>query len=86
MPRQARLDAPGALHHLMLRGINKASIFDDDQDRALFLSRLEKNITAADAKIYAWVLMTPVWCVQSAVKKPSHYFVSFFIFDLTGGL
>ncbi len=58
MPRQARLDAPGALHHLMLRGINKATIFDDDQDRALFLSRLEKNITAADAKIYAWVLMT----------------------------
>ncbi len=58
MPRQARLDAPGALHHLMLRGINKATIFDDDQDRALFLSRLEKNITAANAKIYAWVLMT----------------------------
>jgi putative transposase len=58
MPRQARLDIPGALHHLMLRGINKSSIFEDDQDRSQFLSRLEKNITSADARVYAWVLMT----------------------------
>ena len=58
MPRQARLDIPGALHHLMLRGINKSSIFEDDQDRSLFLQRLEKNITAADARVYAWALMT----------------------------
>lgn len=58
MPRQARLDIPGALHHLMLRGINKSSIFEDDQDRFLFLQRLEKNIIAADARVYAWALMT----------------------------
>lgn len=58
MPRQARLDIPGALHHLMLRGINKSSIFEDDQDRSQFLSRLEKNVTLADARVYAWVLMT----------------------------
>ncbi len=31
MPRQARLDAPGALHHIMVRGINKSVIFADDQ-------------------------------------------------------
>ncbi len=58
MPRQARLDIPGALHHLMLRGINKSSIFEDDQDRSQFLNRLEKNVTAAEARVYAWVLMT----------------------------
>jgi len=58
MPRQARLDIPGALHHLMLRGINKSSIFEDDQDRSQFLIRLEKNVTSADARVYAWVLMT----------------------------
>ncbi len=50
MPRQARLDIPGALHHLMLRGINKSSIFEDDQDRCQFLGRLEKNVKAADAR------------------------------------
>jgi putative transposase len=40
MPRQARLDVPGALHHIMLRGINKAAIFDDDQDQQKLQERL----------------------------------------------
>ena len=58
MPRRARLDAPGALHHIMVRGINKAAIFSDDQDRQKFLERLGENIDAAQCDIYAWVLMT----------------------------
>lgn len=58
MPRQARLDVPGALHHIMVRGINKSTIFEDDQDRVQFLNRLGENVTAARATVYAWVLMT----------------------------
>jgi hypothetical protein len=27
MPRQARLDAPGVLHHIMIRGIERRKIF-----------------------------------------------------------
>ncbi len=37
MPRQARLDALGALHHIIVRGINKAPIFKDDEDKTRFL-------------------------------------------------
>lgn len=44
MPRQARLDVPGALHHIMVRGINKSAIFQDDQDRMRFLERLGQTI------------------------------------------
>ena len=33
---QARLDVPGALHHFMVRGINKTAILGDDQDKARF--------------------------------------------------
>lgn len=33
MPRQARLDAPGTLHHVMIRGIEGREIFRDDVDR-----------------------------------------------------
>jgi len=44
MPRKARLDVPGALHHIIVRGINKAPIFKDDQDKTLFLERLSENI------------------------------------------
>jgi putative transposase len=58
MPRQARLDVPGALHHIMVRGINKSSIFDDDQDRQKFLERLGANVIEAKCSIYALALMT----------------------------
>jgi REP-associated tyrosine transposase len=57
MPRQARLDVPGALHHIMVRGINKSAIFRDNQDRARFLERLGETVSAAQASVYAWVLM-----------------------------
>ena len=58
MPRQPRLDVPGALHHIMVRGNNKGNIFSDDQDRSNFLQRLGKTITDAKCSIYAWVLMS----------------------------
>jgi len=33
-PRQARIDAPGALHHILIRGIKQREIFEDDKDRS----------------------------------------------------
>ena len=58
MPRQARLDIPGALHHIIVRGINKADIFDDDQDKTRFLERLGDLVTKGQCRVYAWVLMS----------------------------
>jgi len=58
MPRQARLDIPGALHHIMVRGINKVDIFDDDQDKTRFLERLGDLVTEGQCRVYAWVLMS----------------------------
>ena len=58
MPRKARLDVPGALHHIIVRGINKAPIFKDDQDKVRFLERLGDNVTQGQCTVYAWVLMT----------------------------
>ena len=40
MPRQSRIDAPGALHHIICRGIERRRIFKDDQDRDRFIERL----------------------------------------------
>jgi hypothetical protein len=40
MVRQARLDAPGVLHHIMARGIERRPIFIDDRDRDEFVRRL----------------------------------------------
>lgn len=57
MPRKARLDVPGALHHTMIRGINKSVIFPEDEERSRFLHCLDENVTKAGASIYAWILM-----------------------------
>jgi len=57
MPRQARLDAPGTLHHVMIRGIERADIFQDDKDRGQFLSRVGEIGKATGTRIVAWALM-----------------------------
>jgi len=58
MPRQARIDAPGALHHIIIRGIERKAIFKDNADRANFLERLGRIISETETGCYAWVLMT----------------------------
>jgi putative transposase len=40
MLRKARLDAAGALHHIIVRGIERRDIFLDDDDRTMFLTGL----------------------------------------------
>ena len=57
MPRQARIDAPGALHHIIIRGIERRKIFQDDNDRENFLQRLGENITESSTACYGWALM-----------------------------
>ena len=57
MPRQARIDNPGSLHHIIIRGIERKKIFKDDKDRDNFLARLG-NITAETSTFcYAWALI-----------------------------
>lgn len=41
----------------MVRGINRAVIFQDDQDRAKFLERFGQTVTEGKCSVYAWVLM-----------------------------
>jgi putative transposase len=57
MPRQPRLDTPGALHHVMGRGIERTRIFRTDQDRGDFLERLLELSMNKDLTVYAWALM-----------------------------
>ncbi len=57
MPRQARLDAPGTLHHVMIRGIGRSVIFEDDHDRRDFISRTGLLAQETGTRIVAWALM-----------------------------
>ena len=57
MPRKARIDAPGALHHIIVSGIEGRKIFYDDNDRNNFLDRLEKILTDTKTSCFAWALI-----------------------------
>ncbi|ABL66222.1 protein of unknown function DUF1568 [Chlorobium phaeobacteroides DSM 266] len=58
MPRGARLDTPGTLHHVMVRGIEQGSIVRDDSDRVEFLRRMGLLAKTSGTSIYAFALMT----------------------------
>lgn len=58
MPRSARLDAPGVLHHVIIRGIERRKIFKDDQDREDLLKRLATLLPETRIACYAWSLMS----------------------------
>lgn len=57
MPRKARLDALGALHHIMVRGINKTDILSDAKDKKMFIERLGAAVIEGQCAIYAWAVM-----------------------------
>jgi putative transposase len=57
MPRSARLDAPGVLHHVITRGIERRNIFRDDKDRENLLERIEILLPETKTACYAWALI-----------------------------
>ena len=58
MSRQPRLDAPGALHQVMVRGIEGTDIFRSNQDRNDFLARLAEQCKSEALRVYAWALLS----------------------------
>ncbi|MDJ0817179.1 MAG: transposase [Desulfobacterales bacterium] len=58
MPRKARIDAPGALHHIIFRGIEGNAIFKDLLDYRNFLERLGTILEETDTPCFAWALLT----------------------------
>lgn len=57
MPRQARIDAPDAMHHVIARGIERRAIFEDDADRTDFVRRLGSLVQETGTQCYAWALI-----------------------------
>lgn len=57
MPRKARIDAPGALHHIIVRGIERRKIFYDDADRDNFLERLAAILVETKTSCFGWALI-----------------------------
>ena len=48
MPRQARKTSGTGIYHVMLRGINRQDIFEDDEDYMKFLQSLHQLVECYD--------------------------------------
>ena len=57
MPRKARIDAPGALHHIIARGIARKKVFDDNSDRDFFIDRFGSILSDTSTQCFAWALI-----------------------------
>src|SRR5438552_11990104 len=57
MPRQLRIEYPGAIYHLMDRGDRREDIFVDDMDRQDLLKTLAEACQKTGWQIHAYCLM-----------------------------
>ena len=57
MPRRPRIDAPGALHHVIAKGADGTAIFRNDKDYQLFCERLGVILEETETACYAWALL-----------------------------
>jgi putative transposase len=75
MPRHARIDIPGLLHHVIVRGIEKRSVFLDAQDREEFLSRFAVLLAETKTDCYAWALLDTHFhlLLEPQAVKLSHF-------------
>jgi REP element-mobilizing transposase RayT len=53
MPRQLRIEYPGAIYHVMNRGDRREPIYQDDADRIRFLQALGEACRKTDWQIHA---------------------------------
>ena len=62
MPRKARIDAAGALHHIIVRGIERCKIFCDGERPELVGSDLIRSLGG-------WVAAKAVWGAKTGLKE-----------------
>jgi REP element-mobilizing transposase RayT len=58
MPRQLRIEYPGAIYHVMNRGDRREPIFHDDLDRKRFVVTLGEACAKTDWQVHAYCLMS----------------------------
>ncbi len=58
MPRSARIKSNSGIYHIVLRGINKQRIFEDDEDSLYFLEKLKTYKNISGYEIFAYCLMS----------------------------
>lgn len=58
MPRDARVRSKSRIYHIMLRGINRQDIFEDDKDVERLLETIKKYKEVSKFNIFAYCIMS----------------------------
>jgi len=58
MPRRLRRDHPGAIHHVMSRGIARRTIFETRRDVRFLLACLARQVRLGDLEVLAYSILT----------------------------
>ena len=58
MPRKSQIDAAGALHHVIARGIDRDKILQDPSDKRNFIERLAEILKSTEMRCFAWAIIT----------------------------
>lgn len=57
MPRKARQKSESGIYHIIVRGINRQSIFENEEDKEKFIEVIEKYKEKCGYEIYGYCLM-----------------------------
>ena len=68
MQKKARIDAPGALHHIIFRRIENRAIFKDAIDYRNFIERLGDILEETHTPCFAWALLTNHYLCEASPK------------------
>ncbi|WP_433747954.1 transposase [Falsibacillus pallidus] len=87
MPRRARSKSSTSIYHLIMRGVNRQSIFEDDEDRTRFLETISRFKKNNSFQLYSYCLMNNhvhllmkegADSISTAVQKISSSYVYFY--------
>jgi putative transposase len=85
MPRQARRKSGSGVYHVIVRGVNKQTIFEEDQDKVKYLEIVKRYKEISKYQIYSYCLMdnhihllikeSPEETISTAIKRISSSYV-----------
>ncbi|MBD3315229.1 MAG: hypothetical protein GF344_05545 [Chitinivibrionales bacterium] len=71
MPRKARIEIPGEVHHVMARGLDGMEIFRCDENRRWLIHLLERYLAFFDNRCYAWALLPNHYHLLVRISAPN---------------
>jgi REP element-mobilizing transposase RayT len=71
VPRKPRVEAPGAIHHVVARGVGDASIVRDEIDRSAFVRRLARAFEIHGWRCWAYCLMDSHFHLVTETPQPN---------------